>query len=394
MSKTTDTLRLGAARTVGIVVQLVSVPIVWDILGADLLGVCYFLIIVGRWVSLLDIGYGDGAQRLMTRAFDSDDGRKGFSVYQTHVVLLLVHAAVGFAVFALLGQFVEIPNLPNGTATGPLFLAGASVFAAQYLFQGTSVYFNARRQFKYLAVANGSQYLISGLLALGLTIWLRRPEAYLAGFAIGAGCVVLANLACGLMQARKVAERQIFDKEAFRYSFGFGARLYLTKLSSVTVGTIDRLAIMDVLGPGQLTAYTNAARIPEAASQTFPLNQTLLPDYTRAHMEGGKQFASQVERSTRISLMVGCGLILVPCAFGGPVLQLWLQEKFVPEMAIVMLLIGVFRAFEVFFSGIAQVFLAHGTPQRVTFLMMAHLLLVLLFIYPAVRIYGLVGVAA
>lgn len=57
MSKTKDTLRLGAARTVGIVVQLVSVPIVWDILGADLLGVCYFLIIVGRWVATLDNGF-------------------------------------------------------------------------------------------------------------------------------------------------------------------------------------------------------------------------------------------------------------------------------------------------------------------------------------------------
>ena len=40
MSKTRDTIRLGAARAIGIVVQLVSVPIVWDVLGADLLGVC------------------------------------------------------------------------------------------------------------------------------------------------------------------------------------------------------------------------------------------------------------------------------------------------------------------------------------------------------------------
>ena len=131
MSKTKNTLRLSAARAVGVVVQFVSVPIVWDALGGELLGVCYFLIAIGRWVSLIDIGYNEGAQRLMTRAFDSDDPAQGFTVYRMHALILLAHALVGFGIFAALGQFVVVPNLPADTAYGSLFLAGAVVFVSQ-----------------------------------------------------------------------------------------------------------------------------------------------------------------------------------------------------------------------------------------------------------------------
>jgi O-antigen/teichoic acid export membrane protein len=393
MSKTGNTLRLGIARGVGIAIQLVSVPIVWDVIGGELLGVCYFLILLGRWVSLIDIGFSDGSQRLMTRAFDSGDERQGYSVFYTYVSLLLLHALVGFGLFVVLSKFVALPELPRGVDPLPLFLVGAAMFVAQYLQQGLSFYFNARRQFVYLAVSNGVQFLVSGVLALTLTLWLRRPEAYLAGFAIGYGGVFFVSLLLALKQARDAKVRPTFDKEAFRYCLGFGAKLYLPRVGSVTVGTFDRIAIGKILGPAPLTAYTNAARMPEAASELLPLQQTLLPDLTKAHMEGDRQFEALSEKGTRIALMVGCGLIFIPSSFGSPVLQVWLQDKFVPEMAVIMLLMGLHRAFETFFNGLAQVIIAHGTPHRITMLASVNIVAVLALSYPAATTFGLIGIA-
>ncbi|HXH61268.1 MAG TPA: oligosaccharide flippase family protein [Fimbriimonadaceae bacterium] len=394
MSKTRSTFFLGLARTLGILVQLISVPIVWDVLGKEMFGVCFFLIAVGRWVSLIDIGYADGAQRLITRAFDSGDREQGFAVFFTHLSLILLHAIVGFSVFVGLAWVVHIPEIHATGAPLSLFFAGACVFAAQYLFQGITMYFNASRQFRYLSLANGSQFLISGLLALGLTLYYRTPQAYLAGFAIGNGAIFVFNAIRAVSQARAEGAHPTFDTGAFKYCFGFGAKLYLTRVSSVTIGTFDRIAITNVLGPAQLTPYANAARIPEAANEALPLNQTLLPDYTRAAMEGERQFAEIVDRGTRISLMAGCGLIFVPAAFGGPVLHLWLGSKYVPEMAVIMALIGLFRAFETFFGGLAQAILAHGTPQKVTWLTMVNAALILAFTYPVAAAWGIVGVAA
>ncbi|MCH7903660.1 MAG: polysaccharide biosynthesis protein [Armatimonadetes bacterium] len=394
MSKTKNTLRLGAARFIGVAVQFISVPIVWDVLGGDLLGACYFLIAISRWVSLIDIGYDIGIQRLMTRAFDSDDRERGFTLYRMHVLILLSHAAVGFGVFAALGQFVVVPNLPGDTAYGSLFLAGAVVFSSQYLYMSSMVYFQATRQFKYVAMANGSQFLISGLTGLGLTLWLRRPEAYLAGYSAGYGVVYLFNLYRGLGQARRAEGRQWFDKEAFKYCFGFGARLYPAKLCSVSMGTFDRILITSILGPAKLTGYTNAARYSEVASEALPLHQTLLPDLTKAHMEGKRNFAELVDRGSRITLMVGCGILFIPCAFGGPLLQIWLQDKYVPEMAIVMLVLGMFRAFESYSASLVMTMLASGAPKKITLVTLVTAALVLALTYPAIITYGVIGAAS
>ncbi len=393
MSRTRHTVYLGLARVVGIAVQVLSIPIVWDILGEEKFGLCYFLIALGRWVSLVDIGYADGAQRLMTRAFDSDDKPAGFATFYTFLWLIIGHALVGFGLFVLLGAIVPLPSVVSAFVAWPLFIAGAGCFAAQYLQQNISVYFNASRQFNYLALANGSQFLVSGLVALFLTLIYKTPEAYLSGFAIGYGLVFLLHLMRSLLQARSAGAGPQFSKESFKSCFAFGAKLYLTKVSSVTIGTIDRIAITNVLGPAQLTPYANAARIPEAASEAIPLNQTLLPDYTRAAIKGGKEFAELVDYGSRISLMVGCGLIFVPSAFGAPVLQLWLQDKYVPEMGAIMVLIGLFRAFETYYGGLAQVLLAHGSPQKVALLTMINAALLLALTYPSVWLGGIVGVA-
>ncbi|MCH8977631.1 MAG: hypothetical protein IH945_00095 [Armatimonadetes bacterium] len=394
MSKTKDTLRLGAARILGIAVQLVSVPIVWDILGGEQFGICLFLIVVGRWVSLVDIGYGVGAQQLMTRALEAGDRAKAYTVFRTYLLLMLAHAAVGFGVFVALGRVPALTEQAGTALSGSVFVAAAALFVAQYLFAGTTFYYNASRQFSFLALVNGFQFLLSAVAALGLTLWLRTPEAYLAGFAVGYGTFFLVSLARVLSQSKGANGARWFDKEAFLYCFGFARRLYLTKVSSVTVGTLDRIAVMNVLGPAGLTPYSTAARIPDAATEALPLSQTLLPDFTKAHMEGGRRFAKLVEKSTRVALMAGCGLIFIPCAFGGPALQLWLSDKYVPEMAAVILLIGFLRAIETYFGGLGQAMLAHGVPHRLTWLTLITAALVLAFTFPVVRAWGIVGVAA
>jgi O-antigen/teichoic acid export membrane protein len=378
----------------GIGVQLVSVPIVWDVLGAAGFGACVFLLALGRWVGLIDIGFHDGTQRQLTQAFDANDERRGFSVWHTFRSLLFFHATVGFLLFLLLSQVPYIAHLVGGTHNWPLFVAAGATFAGQYLFFGASIYFNSRRHFGYLAISNGSQILLSAVLALALTVWLRRPEAYLAGFAVGNGLVALYNFGTASRQASSVADVRKFDRDAFMYSFRFGRKLYLTRVATVVTSTFDRMLVTKALGLSSVTHYNSAARIPEAGQEILPVNQTILPDLTKAHSEGKAEFARVVEKNTLTVLSVACGAILVPCAFSQPVLRLWLGDKFVPEMAWVMLLLGAYAALQVFFSSLALSMIANESPEKVLPFTLYNAVLLLALAYPAAVAYGIIGVAA
>ena len=393
MSRTRHTVFLSAARIVGIAVQIVSVPIVLDAIGLAKYGACLFLIALTRWVGLIDLGFLDGSQRRMTLAFDAGDEAKGFSVWNTYRATLLAYAAIGLGVMALLALFVHIPDEGAGVEWHWLFAIAGAVFAAQYLFQGVSVYFNSRRQFPRLAVANGAQSLLSGLLALGLTVHYRTPQAYLAGFAIGNFVVACYNLGTIARQARG-SKGLFFDREVFGYTLKFGLKLYPTRIATVMTQTFDRIIITNVLGTQALTPYGVASRMPEAAQEALPINYPLMPDLTRAHAEGEASFAKSVDKDTRIALMVGCGLILVPCAFADPVLRLWLHDKFSPDMPWIMLAIGLYRALEMFYSSLALAMIAHGSPQRVLPFTLYNAAMLLLFVGPVAKFEGIVGVAA
>ncbi len=394
VSKTRSTVYLSAARFLGIAVQLVSIPIVWDVLGAAGLGACFFLIALGRWVNLIDLGFHDGTQRRMTQAFDSGEEATAFSAWNTYRVLLVAHAVLGVLVFVALSLFVRVPDIDQGVALRPLFLAAGAMFAGQYLYFGASIYFNARRQFGYLAVSNGAQTLLSALGALGLVLWLRRPEAYLYGFAIGNGIVALFNFGTAAQQANAVRGASLFDREAFRYSLRFGVKLYITRVAAAVTSTFDRVLVTNALGASAVAPYGTAARIPEAGQEVLPVNQTVLPDFTKAHGEGPKAFSESVEKNTLTVFAVSCAAILVPCSISEPILQVWLGDKHSTAMSWVMLLLGAYAALQMLYSSLASAMIAHGSPQKVLPFTLYNAVALLALAYPAALLFGIVGVAA
>lgn len=362
-------------------------------LGAAGFGACVFLIAVGRWVGLIDLGFHDGSQRLMTQAFDSGDSAKGFSVARTYVRLLLVHAAAGFLVFLLLSQVIHVPEFGRGVDMRGLFLAAGATFAGQYLFFGSCIYFNSRRQFGHLAVSSGVQTLVSAASALALTLWLRVPEAYLAGFAAGNALLAIYNFATASSQSSGVTGVRGFDRDAFGYSLRFGAKLYLTRVCAVVTATFDRILVTNALGAPAVTPYASAARIPEAAQEVLPINLPVLPEITRAQMEGPERFAESVQTNTVTVFAVSCAAILVPCAFAEPLLSVWLGDKYSPEMAWVMLLVGAHGALQMLYTGLAQAMIAHGSPERVLPFTLYNAVVLLALAYPSAVTFGIVGVA-
>jgi O-antigen/teichoic acid export membrane protein len=361
----------------GIGVQLVSIPIVWDVLGDVRLGACLF-------------GFHDGTQRNMTNAFDAGESARGFTVWNTYRTLLLIHAVVGFAL--MLGLSF-VPALSHEVGPASMFLAAGVMFVGQYLFFGSTIYFNARRQFGYLAVTNGAQILLSSVLALVLTLITRRPEAYLAGFAIGNGAVALYSIGSVARQSRGTEGVNGFDREALRYAFDFGKKLYLTRVAAVVTSTFDRI-IAKPLGTANIAVYSTAARIPEAGQEVLPVNATVLPDLTKAHAAGPKEFARSVEKNTLTVFGVSCAAILVPCAFAEPVLLLWLGDKYRPEMAWIMVMLGVYAALQMFYTALAGAMIAHGSPQRVLPFTLYSAVALIALAYPCGMRYGIVGLAA
>jgi O-antigen/teichoic acid export membrane protein len=140
--------------------------------------------------------------------------------------------------------------------------------------------------------------------------------------------------------------------------------------------------------------YSTAARIPEAGQEVLPVNATVLPDLTKAHASGPVEFAKSVEKNTLTVFGVACAAILLPCAFAEPVLQVWLGDKYRPEMAWIMVMLGVYAALQMFYTALASAMIAHGSPQRVLPFTLYNAVVLMALAYPCAVRYGIVGLAA
>jgi O-antigen/teichoic acid export membrane protein len=157
------------------------------------------------------------------------------------------------------------------------------------------------------------------------------------------------------------------DRGILKSMWSFVRRSYPNHVLGIVASTADRVLIEKAVGAAPLAGYAVASRIPEVISSLLqPIQETMQPLLSRAHVLGEREFAAQVARATRMALAVGCGFIFVPCGFAEPLLKLWLRDQYVPDLAPIVAGIALYRAFEFYNLSVLLSFIAAGEPGRAT----------------------------
>jgi len=170
---------------------------------------------------------------------------------------------------------------------------------------------------------------------------------------------------------------QDYPNRASNYFASWGDKLVL--------GATSQLANLD---------YRNASRLPDALREMlFPLAGTSLPSFSRDFHHSQEKFRENVLFSGATVFFAGCLLMVVPTGFAEPLLKLWLGDFAPGEGEIVMILMGVFQAFQLYLSVMGYAFFAAAKRQLFIPQTVGKAILSLVLTLPAYRLGGISGIA-
>jgi O-antigen/teichoic acid export membrane protein len=385
------------ATGIGVVLQLLAVPLYRQWLGEDGYGIVLFLIALIGYVGLLDLGFGHGAIKRMVEALEAGDLERSQRIQRCHLFLQVGLSLLGLAVF---GSFALYVQTPPGYQLGPdqrslLFVLTGVQFAFVALHANMSAVYVSHELFVRAAVRDAAIRLGSVALTVAAVAVYRHPIAFLASTALTGAVGFVVNLAAVRRYGHNYHLLPRWDGGIARDLAIIAFRGYLHRMGSVVSNSAHMLIIPYATQAAVLARYHIPSRIPEALNNILGTSaQTVLPKLTRDALVPGPGFARSIDRYAMIGLCLGLAFVLIPSAFGEPLLELWLRGDAIPGGALVVLLLGIYFALELYFAFIAKVFYALGNQHRLALFSLFNAVATIVLTIPMVRAYGIVGVAA
>jgi O-antigen/teichoic acid export membrane protein len=103
------------AKGLGLSISLVQIPLLLDILGTESYGIWLTLLSITSWISIMDIGIGNGLRNKLTESLATNDLEKARKYVSTAYVSLALIMLLPFLLAVLILPFVNIQTLLNTT---------------------------------------------------------------------------------------------------------------------------------------------------------------------------------------------------------------------------------------------------------------------------------------
>ncbi len=320
------TVASGAARVIGLLASLITVPLTFRYLGPERYGLWMVLISVISVMSFADLGIGNGLINAISEAYGKDD-RHLAKEYITSAFVMLLGIAAFLALVGAVGYpFVPWMRLFN-VKSGAVAAEGAQAFLVLYCWFALSVPLGviARAQaglqqgyFPQIVGAFGS---ILSLLALLWVIALKGSLALLV-FASTFGTIA-ATLVNGWILFRE-HPWLVPAWHAYRANSAFkilklGLLYFVLQCAFALAFTSDNIVIAQVLGAAAVAAYAVPQKLFSFVSMVVSVAITpLWPAYGEALARGD---VTWVRRAFLGSLWLALAITVPACsllAVAGP----------------------------------------------------------------------------
>jgi len=383
MKRTKNTMLLVAARLSGQIIAVISIPLIIAALGREGYGLCQYLIALGPFISMVDVGICEGLNRMLISRIGQGKMDEALNIHRSLDMFLIAYTVGQTLIFTAVG-FAQ-----QGSVL--LFAATGLMLSAKSWLNYTNSWHAGHNAFGEVAIANTINNVASAILSLFFVLVLRRPIGFLLGIGL-ASTLAAAYIRLRIRAAGHEGGTASFDH--IREAFDFGRKFIWTKLANALSGTSDKLILKQQMGDAALGSYSAGTKIPEAGYDVLPISTIVGTEMIQSKDKGPEAFAHSVNHTLRLTLLVTFVAIAIPCSFAPSILPLWLRGKlYTPDMAMVMACMGFYYALNVFYGVNAQIINAAGKPQIVfPFTMMNGLTTALVTGWAAMN-YGIAGVA-
>ena len=394
MARVSGSLSLIATGGVSIALRMLTVPLYLVWLGEQQYSLYLYLLFLTGFVGLTNPRVEEAAIMRLTEAFAKGETDRAWRIQQAFTALTWLIAGTGLVVFTLLGLFLPMPE-HSTSHTWLMFVFFGISYAINVLGEALHPVLFAQDKFKELAVREFFISTVGAVTGIGLVYLYRTPIALACVTAMNAlvGYGMLLVLTKRLYPEFRMRPRWI--PEINRDLLSVGLRMYFHRATLMVSSSIDKILMPHAMPLRMLSHYTVPSQIPTTLQRIMdPIQNTLRPELTRQAMDGGTGLASSTNRFARIVLAVACCAILIPSAYGLPILALWLPAGVsMPNGATVMFALGAACTLELFHGVFNTLAYSVGKPHLLVPVSGANALATVLLTVPLARAFGVAGVA-
>jgi O-antigen/teichoic acid export membrane protein len=327
-------------RPLAIAISFVSVPLFLRYLGAERYGLYEAIVAMSAWLSLSNAGVTYGLINKLTDCNVSGDRQLArryvsslFFAYLGVSIVLVVLASLATPLIHWQALFPTSDAEARAEVPWVVWATAVTTFAALIAglpYAGYAAYQEMDRNNLWDGAAK-----LATLAGCFAVVRIVPPQWGLLGVAMVMLALPTFVRAINTLLFFTVEKpwlrpsRALFDVKLLRSAFAEGIYIFVLQMGAIVIFQTDKMIISSVLGGEQVAAFAVLGRLFLLAYGAFALLLVpLWPAYGEAGRRGDVRW---VRRTLRVSLVLGCGTMLlcgvVMFFFGDAILRLWTRGQ-------------------------------------------------------------------
>ncbi|MGJ5642342.1 lipopolysaccharide biosynthesis protein [Formosa sp. S-31] len=358
-------------KGINILVGFFYVPLLIQVLGQEKYGIWLTLSVIFNWMSLFDLGLGNGLRNKLTPTFASNNDELGkIYVSTTYFYIFCIFIPLLF-IFLLCNQFINWQQLLNTSlfTKNELVLLTSTLFSMviiRLITQNIVVIYQANQKSSIKDIVDGCASLLSFLLILFISKTEELGNLLLVGLIIS-GVPVLIYI---IISQRAFNREYQHLKPSFKYVdlkagkgiFNLGANFFFLQISAMLLFMSSNFFVAQLYGPKEVVIYNSTYKY----FQIFIVSYAIIANpiwsaVTDAFYQQDYLWLKRTLKKLKsISIIFSIGiLIMLICS--NVIFHFWLGSEIkIPYllkicMAAYAILLVIIMPFSVFLNGIGKI---------------------------------------
>ncbi len=251
-------------KGISIVISLVYVPLLLNYLSETKYGIWLTLTSIMGWLSIFDIGLGNGLRNKLTEAIAEKNYELGKKYVSTTYFMLILIFGTLFIIFQIVNPYLNWNKIlnANNIANSELYLLSTIVFSfivIQFIVQIISVIFFAYQKPSSNSLITTSANVLSFILVFLLVHSSIQENLVLLGSIISAIPVLLFLIASIIMYKGKFKHIRpsikYIDLKLSPVLMNLGVKFFFLQICSLIIFSTSSFFIAQFYGPSEVTVY-------------------------------------------------------------------------------------------------------------------------------------------
>ncbi|URZ03537.1 lipopolysaccharide biosynthesis protein [Clostridium felsineum] len=353
-------------KIISVGLSYLAIPLTINYLNSEQYGIWMTLLSILSWMSLCDMGIGNGLRNKVTEALSNDDIKSAKEYISTAYVSMGGIVLVIFIVLVIIvpnlnwSNILNTKTINNDNLVNLIIIVVCFVLFNYVLSIGNQLFYAVQESH-----LTGIGQLLQNLFLLINILILKK---------ISSGNLIYVSMSYGISM---VSASIILSVYFFvRYSklmpnikfirtnkindiLGIGIKFFFIQIAWVVIFTTDNIIISQVLGPAAVTPYNVVQKLFNAVIMVHTIIITpLWSAYTQAYVRGDMQWIRKTLRKLNILMIPIIACVMLIVIFSKYIFNIWLGSgiKFPRYLIIFMAIYSIVyiwsNIYYYFFNGI------------------------------------------